>query len=171
MKNSKESVKQDTKDDLSSKDEEHFNTEEEKQDSDSGSQDSDALKEEIVWRDDMAFFHHLITCYRQFKKTGCFPKSAEGQSSCDFITGTWSDIWFSGQVYNQDNYNNLAAVCKDHSKAIKTLRTFWSVEPTPISTQRSNICAERAIKVLQDLLLLCKSIEKINIKFLLTNEH
>ena len=36
----------------------------------------DALKEEeeIVWRDDMAFLHHLITCYRQFKKTGCFPK-------------------------------------------------------------------------------------------------
>ncbi|ESN94381.1 hypothetical protein HELRODRAFT_164214 [Helobdella robusta] len=69
-------VSQDTKDDLSSKDEEHFNTEEEKQDSDSGSQDSDALKEEeeIVWRDDMAFLHHLITYYRQFKKTGCFPK-------------------------------------------------------------------------------------------------
>lgn len=165
-----------------------------------------ALKEEeeIVWRDDMAFLHHLITCCRQFKKTGCFPKinfrtlpnisnarwnsraiyallayillpefrqSAEGQSSCDFISGTWSDIWFSGQVYNQDNYNNLAAVCKDHSKAIKTLRTFWSVEPTPIPTQRSNICAERAIKVLQDLLPLCKSIEKINIKFLLTNEQ
>ncbi|ESO05702.1 hypothetical protein HELRODRAFT_171363 [Helobdella robusta] len=60
-------VSQDTKDDLSSKDEEHFNTEEEKQDSDSGSQ-------EIVWRNDMAFLHHLITCYRQFKKTGCFLK-------------------------------------------------------------------------------------------------
>ncbi|ESN98197.1 hypothetical protein HELRODRAFT_184781, partial [Helobdella robusta] len=116
MKNSK--VSQDTKDDLSSKDEEHFNNEEEKQDSDSE-----------------------------------FRQSAKGQSSCDFITGTWSDIWFSGQltlaigfgtwsdiwfsgqVYNQDNYTNLAAVCKDHSKTIKTLRTFWSVEPTPISTQ------------------------------------
>ena len=152
----------------------------------------------------MAFHHHLITFYRQFKKTGCFPKanfrtlqnitnarwnsraiyallacillpefrqSAEGQSSCDFISGTWSDIWFSGQVYNQDNYNNLAAVCKDHSKAIKTLRTFWSVEPTPIPTQRSNNCAEHAIKVLQNLLPLCKSIKKITIKFLLTNEH
>ncbi|ESO05315.1 hypothetical protein HELRODRAFT_171684 [Helobdella robusta] len=71
----KQKVSQDTKDDLSSKDEEHFNTKEEKQDSDSGSQDSDALKEgEIVWRDDMAFLHHLITCYRQFKKTGCFLK-------------------------------------------------------------------------------------------------
>ena len=36
----------------------------------------DALneEEEIVWRDDMAFLHQLITCYRQFKKTGCFPK-------------------------------------------------------------------------------------------------
>ncbi|ESO12141.1 hypothetical protein HELRODRAFT_158590 [Helobdella robusta] len=68
----KQKVSQDTKDDLNSEDEEQ---QKEKQDSDSGSQDSDALKEEeIVWRDDMAFLHHLITCYRQFKKTGCFLK-------------------------------------------------------------------------------------------------
>ncbi|ESO01391.1 hypothetical protein HELRODRAFT_174947 [Helobdella robusta] len=69
----KQKVSQDTKDDLNSEDEEQ---QKEKQDSDSGSQDSDAQKEEeeIVWRDDMAFLHHLITCYRQFKKTGCFPK-------------------------------------------------------------------------------------------------
>ena len=38
----KQKVSQDTKDDLSSEDEEHFSTEEEKQDSDSGSQDSEA---------------------------------------------------------------------------------------------------------------------------------
>ncbi|ESO12668.1 hypothetical protein HELRODRAFT_159245 [Helobdella robusta] len=65
----KQKISQDTKDDLNSEDEEQQN-------SDSSSQDSDALKKEekIVWRDDMAFLHHLITCYRQFKKTGCFPK-------------------------------------------------------------------------------------------------
>ena len=38
----------------------------------------DALKEveKIRWRDHMVFFHHLITCYRQFKKTGSFPKGS-----------------------------------------------------------------------------------------------
>ena len=37
----KQKLSQDTKDDLNSEDEEHFSTEEEKQDSDSGSQDSE----------------------------------------------------------------------------------------------------------------------------------
>jgi len=165
-----------------------------------------ALKkvEQIDWRDDMAFLHHLIACYKDFKSTGSFPmvefktlpnisnarwnsraifallayilipqfqQSPEGQSACDFICGTWSDIWFSGQYYNPDNFDNLAEVCQNHSKALKSLRNFWSVEPTPIPTQRSNICAERAIKVMQDLLPLCKSIDKLSIKFLLSNEH
>ena len=164
----------------------------------------EALKkvEQIDWRDDMAFLHHLIACYRNFKETGRFPtvqfktlpnisnarwnsraifallayilipqfqQSPEGQSACDFICGTWSDIWFSGQYYSPDNFDNLAQVCQNHSKALKSLRNFWSVEPTPIPTQRSNICAERAIKVMQDLLPLCKSIDKLNIKFLLSN--
>ena len=54
---------------------------------------------------------------------------------------------------------------------MKTLRNIWLIEPTPIPTQHSNIYAERAIKVMQDLLRLCKSIEKINIKFILSNER
>ena len=86
----------------------------------------------------MAFFYHLFTFYRQFKKTGSFPKcnaswisraiyaqlafillseqSAKGQSLCDFVSATWfsNDVWFSSKLYNQDNYNNLAKVCKNH---------------------------------------------------------
>ena len=83
----------------------------------------------------------------------------------------WSDIWFSYQFYNQDNYNNLGKVCKDHPKAMKTVRNFWSIEPTTIPTQYSNNCAEWPIKVMQDLLPLCKNIEKMTIKFILKNEQ
>jgi len=154
----------------------------------------------IKWRDDMAFLHHLISCYRYFQRTGSFPQinfqslpalsNARWNSraiyallayillpdyrertrlACDFITGSWADIWFSAQSFNPDDFDNLSEVCKQHPKALKSLKKFWSKDPTPIPTQRSNICAERAIKVMQDLLPLCRSTEKLNIKFLLTN--
>ena len=29
--------------------------------------------EKFFWRDDMAFLHYMISCYRQFKKTASFP--------------------------------------------------------------------------------------------------
>lgn len=91
------------------------------------------------------------------------------KAACDFISGSWSEIWFSSQFFNLADFDNLSEACKDHPKALNSLRKFWSTEPTPIPTQRSNICAERAIKVMQDLLPLCKSSEKLNVKFLLTN--
>lgn len=91
------------------------------------------------------------------------------EAACNFISGSWADIWFSAQCFNPADFDNLSEACKEHTKALKSLRKFWSTEPTPIPTQRSNICAERAIAVMQDLLPLCKSTEKLNIKFLLTN--
>ena len=91
------------------------------------------------------------------------------ETACDFIIGSWSDIWFSAQFFNPANFDHLSEACQEHPKALKSLRRFWSREPTPIPTQRSNICAEQAIKVMQDLLPLCTSTERLNIKFLLTN--
>lgn len=93
----------------------------------------------------------------------------KAEAACDFISGSWADIWFSAQCFNPVDIDNLSEACKEYPKALKSLRKFWSTEPTPIPTQRSNICAERAIKVMQELLPLCKSTEKLNIKFLLTN--
>ena len=152
------------------------------------------------WRNDMAFLHHLISCYKFFKTSQTFPKvnfqslpalsnarwnsraiytllafilmpefRQKAETACDFIIGSWSDIWFSAQFFNPANFDHLSEACQEHPKALKSLRRFWSREPTPIPTQRSNICAEQAIKVMQDLLPLCTSTERLNIKFLLTN--
>ncbi|GLV34038.1 hypothetical protein CBL_05058 [Carabus blaptoides fortunei] len=132
------------------------------------------------WRDDMAFPEHLISCYRIFNSTGNFPKvnfrslpaikfRQTAEAACDFICGSWADIWFCDQCFNITDFDNLSEACKGHPKAINSLKKFWSREPTPIPTQPSNISAERAIKVMQELLPLCKSIEKMDIKFILTN--
>ena len=93
----------------------------------------------------------------------------KAETACDFIIGSWSDNWFSAQFFNPANFDHLSEACQEHPKALKSLRRFWSREPTPIPTQRSNICAERAIKVMQDLLPLRTSTERLNTKFLLTN--
>ena len=92
----------------------------------------------------------------------------KAEAAFDFISDTWSDIWFSAQFFNPVDFDHLSEACQEHPKALKSLRKFWSREPTPIPTQRSNICAERAIKVMQDLLPLCRSTERLNIKFLST---
>ena len=95
----------------------------------------------------------------------------KAEAACDFICGSWADIWFSAQCFNPADFDTLSEACKEHAKALKSLKKNSSTEPTPIPTQRSNICAERAIKVMQDLLALCTSTEKLNLKFLLTNAH
>ena len=143
------------------------------------------------WRDDMAFLHHLISCYKFFKTSQTFPKvnfqslsalsnarwnskaiytllafilmpefRKKAEAACDFI---------SGKFFDPAGFDHLSEACQEHPIALKPLRKFWSREPTPIPTQRSNICAERAIKVMQDLLPLCRSTERLNIKFLFTN--
>ena len=98
-----------------------------------------------------------------------YQESESAQAACDFICGSWGDIWFGGNYFNPADFVNLLEACNEHPKALKSLKRFWSTEPTPIPTQRSNICAERAVKVMQDLMPLCHSIEKLNIKYLLSN--
>lgn len=130
------------------------------------------------WRDDMAFLDHLMSCYRIFKSTGSFPKvnfrslpaisnarwnsraiyillafvlipefRQTAEAACDFICGSWADIWFGNQYFNITDFDNLSEACKRHPKAMNSLK-FRSRDPTPIPTQRSNISAERAIKVM-----------------------
>ena len=79
----------------------------------------------------------------------------KAETACDLIIGSWSDIWFSAQFFNLANFDHLLEACQEHPKALKSLRRFWSREPTPIPTQRSNSRAEREFKVMQDLLPLC----------------
>ena len=102
----------------------------------------------------MAFFNHWNTCYREFKKTVrnslCFASRISKVSrrlSCDFISGGMLSDWFSGQFYN---FNNLAKVYK---------------KPAPIQTQRSNIYAEHAITVMQEVLPFAAALKKLILNF------
>ena len=86
---------------------------------------------------------------------------------CDFIASNWSDIWFSDMQYSEHDFQNLEQAITSTS-AMKTLKTFWSHEPSRIQgIQRSNICAERAIKVMQEIHP--RDIDKMNYRFILQN--
>ena len=56
---------------------------------------------------------------------------------------------------------------KKHKIAHKVFKKHWNKDNTAIQTQRSNIGAEQAFKIMQDMQ--CKSAEKINLKFILLN--
>lgn len=92
------------------------------------------------------------------------------QQLCEFICGQWSDAWFSGHYYSAEQYDLLQDAVRSYPKASRCLQAHWCKLPSPIYTQRSNVCAERAIKVLQDIAPLCHSAEKLNLRFLLTND-
>ena len=91
--------------------------------------------------------------------------------ACDFICGKWGDTWFSSQMYNPSNFKQLSEACIGHEKALNSLKNFWSTKDSPIQSQRSNICAERAIKVMQDLLPYSRCIQSLNVRFILSNDE
>ena len=95
---------------------------------------------------------------------------AQLDKACSFICGNWSKIWFGGHMFNEHSYEELKQQVEKYPKAAVCLKTHWSTDPSPLNSQRSNICAERAIKVLQDLYPLCRSAEKLNLRFLLSNK-
>ena len=47
-----------------------------------------------------------------------FRKKAE--AAYDFISGTWSDIWFSAQFFNPADFDHLSEACQEHPKALKS---------------------------------------------------
>lgn len=86
---------------------------------------------------------------------------------CEFIAGAWFDIWFSDHCFNPSNYATLKQATISFKKAHTCFLRHWVEEASAIpGQQRSNICAERAIKVAQDIYPLCKSINSLNLKFI-----
>ena len=35
----------------------------------------------------------------------------KAEAACDFISGTWSDIWFSAQLFNPADFDHLSEAC------------------------------------------------------------
>ena len=61
------------------------------------------------------------------------------------------DIWFSDHKFKQNNYKNLKNTVKKCKKAAECFDRHFSKEESAVNSQRSNICAERAIKVVQGI--------------------
>lgn len=89
---------------------------------------------------------------------------------CIFISYKWADHWFTDQKYNADDYMMLCSSLQAHEKALNSVKKFWNQEPSRLDIPRTNQCAERAIKCLQDLYDVCKKKEKLQLRFILSNK-
>jgi hypothetical protein len=90
---------------------------------------------------------------------------------CQFICGDWSEVWFSDHLYQPMVFRSLEDSVKPYKKALTCLYNHWSQASSPLNIPRSNMCAERAIKVMQELASLCRSPEKLNLRFILSNSE
>ena len=67
----------------------------------------------------------------------------------------WTPFWFSKQFFNQNDYSKLGEILKPCKKATYTLQNHWKQEPSLLQIPRSYQCAERAIKVMQEIYNSC----------------
>jgi hypothetical protein len=91
--------------------------------------------------------------------------------TCDFIATTWSRAWFSNQHYSETAYEDLlSAISKlKCPKAVKCFSNHWKKEPSVLDVPRSNIVAERAVKLMEEVHSTCKTDKYLNSKFINTN--
>lgn len=93
------------------------------------------------------------------------------QKVCKFIAYDWAEYWFSDQLYNENSFQNLSVILKPYEKALQSLENHWKKDPSVLNIPRSNQCAERAIKVMQELYDACKNKEKLQLRFILSNNQ
>lgn len=92
------------------------------------------------------------------------------QPICDFICEAWCDVWFSDHCFNENNFSLLNNSTTKYKKAHVCFMKHWVGESSAIpNQQRSNICAERAIKIAQDIFVLSKTSRTLNLKFISFN--
>ena len=89
--------------------------------------------------------------------------------TCAFISGCWLDLCFTSHMCDPQAYNNLCKAVEFCPKALRTTRSFWCEDHSPIDTERSNRCAERAVKLMQELRSL--TIVNKNSEFVLQNNY
>lgn len=90
---------------------------------------------------------------------------------CRFISYDWANYWFTDQMYNKSDFSNLSDILKPYKKALAVLENHWKKEPSMINIPRSNQCAERAIKVMQELYYACKKKDNLQLRFILSNKQ
>ena len=72
------------------------------------------------------------------------------------------NIWFSNHYYDRTNYEALLATVNQYAKAKKSFLSHWCNQETVINTARSNICAGRTIKTVQEIMVYSKTEKTIN---------
>ena len=91
--------------------------------------------------------------------------------TCDLIATTWARIWFSNQHNSEIDYKDLRSAISrlQCPKGMKCFSTHLKNEPSIIDIPRCNIVAERAIKLMEEVLGTCKTDKYLNSKFINTN--
>ena len=90
---------------------------------------------------------------------------------CTFISNAWQEAWFSNQIFNAEIHHKLMDGISELncSAAMKCFVTHWNVVTSVVDIPRTNICAERGVKLMEELLLKCKTDKYLNLKFISTN--
>lgn len=89
-----------------------------------------------------------------------------------FISFEWQEAWFCNQKFDGNIYNKLlAAIRKTGCKnAEKCFKTHWCTDDSQIDIPRTNIIAERAVKLMEQLKETCKNEKYLNFKFISKND-
>ena len=94
------------------------------------------------------------------------------EAPCPFIANAWQEAWFSNQIFKEDVYDNFLQWISqlNFPAALTSFTTHWRSEKFILNIQRTNICAERALKLMEELLQKCKGEKYLTLKFISTNK-
>ena len=72
---------------------------------------------------------------------------------------TWQEVWFPNQMFREEVYNKLKdSISMLHcSGAMKCFTTQWNLNKSILDVTHTNICAEKAIKLMEELQNKCKT--------------
>ena len=89
----------------------------------------------------------------------------------NFIANEWQASWFSGQMNNNELTTRLSIAIENLKcpPAMKCFKTHWSFQESRIAVPRTNIIAERGVKLMTELKGTCKHDKYLNLKFVATN--
>jgi len=90
-------------------------------------------------------------------------------AACDFILD-WSKAWFTNHMFDSDAYPFLYSLTSPYPKARRSLETHWCRVASPVESERTNACAERAVKAVTEFKKLCRSNNSLNARFILSNK-
>ena len=90
---------------------------------------------------------------------------------CAFISNAWQEAWFSNQMFNTEIHQKLMEAISELncSVAMRCFVTHWNVDSSVVDTPRTNICAKRGVKLMEELYQKCKTDKYFNLKFISTN--